>query len=817
MNLARIMFLLCLQSFLFWPAGSVAQRHHLSGTVNDSLTGEPLAFVNIIVNHTREGGQTDIDGRFTISTGQQPMSLQLSYIGYAPREIQLSGRTHGLQIKLQKIQYELSEVVVFPGENPLHRIVRKVIANRPLNDPDLFPAYQCYSYNKLTAEWKPGPKYYEALEQWKTDSSKADSSLLRLVNSRSERHLMMMESYTQRNFLAPDRLQETILANRVSGFRNPDFAPMATDLQPFSFYAPQINLNTGTVCGYQNPFAEGAIGRYQYLPADTLYDGNDSIFVISFYPLKGRNFNGLKGTAYVNTHGYALQYISATPAESGLWNITVEQQYRRHQDTWFPEQLNYEWLLPRYPNEKLGLLLKGRSYITRVNLAPGLHPRDFGPDQVRLSDSALRKDAIIWNHYRTDSLNRFESGTYHYMDSLGRRMNFDYYTRALPALMEGFLPIGPLDWSIDKLYNYNELEGHRLGLGVRTGQRVSKWFTLGGYLGYGFSDKRYKYGGDLLFRLWRKHDWELFGRYRNDVAEPGLSTFTGFRQASYWFDMIGDRFDLSETIEAGFRFRTLRFLEAELALSQTHAMPQYDYYFQPPNAVSDTGFDFTDLRLSLRYTVKDEITRAFGQRYSSPGNFPVFYLTLSKGFDDFLNGEFDYFKAEAAISEDFDIRNLGRTSLLLMAGQVWGDVPYTRLFRGRGSYGGDISLYLRHSFQTLRPGEFVSNRYLAFHLAHNFGRFLLHGKKFKPELTLAHNFLFGDLRHADSHHKLAIAAPTKGFFEAGLIVDNLLRVKLLNLAYLGFGVGGFYRYGSYRFDEPIKNLTGKLTFRITGM
>lgn len=816
LNRRSLIPLLLLIILLCWPRASQAQPFRISGSVTDSLTGEPLAFVNIVVNHTREGGRTDIDGRFSLNSSQKPESLQLSYIGYAPKTVFIDGSSTRLDIRLRQIHYELAMVEILPGENPVHRIIRKIIQNRPLNDPDLFPAYTCSCYNKITAEWKPGPKYYEALEQWKADSSKADSSLMQLVNSRDERHLMLMESKTHRAFLAPDHLQETILANRVSGFRRPDFAPLATDLQPFSFYAPQINLNTGTVTGYQNPLAPGAIGRYGYLPLDTLYEDTDSIYVISFYPLPGKTFNALKGVAYINTHGYAIQYISASPAETGLWSITVEQQYHRYGETWFPEQLNYEWLLPKYPNEKLGLLLKGRSYLSPPDLSPGLRARDFGPDQVRLSDSALRRNAAEWQGFRSDSLNSIESETYQYMDSLGRRMNFDYYTRAVPALMEGFLPVGPLELSIDKLYNFNDLEGHRIGLGIRTGTRISRWFTLGGYVGYGFSDKRYKYGGDIFFRLWRKHDWELYGRYRKDVQEPGLSNFTGFRKASYWYDMIGDYFDWAETAEAGFRFRTFRFLESEISFLQTHAEPQYNYTFQPVALQPDTVFNFTEMRLALRYTVRDEITQAFGQRYSSPGNHPVFYFTLSKGFRGILHGEFDYFKAEAAISEEIDIRNVGRTSLLLMAGQLWGDVPFSLLFRGRGSYGGDLSFYLRNSFQTMRPGEFASDRYLALHFTHNFGGFLFRGRKFKPELSLAQNILYGDLRHPDYHLNLPLTAPSKGFFESGLIIDNLLRIKLLNLAYLGIGLGGFYRYGAYAFPEPIKNLTGKLCFRITG-
>lgn len=813
-----IYFLFLSFSGCLFPITGSCQTFTISGTVKDSVTGEPLAFVNIVVNNSHLGGRTDIDGRFRIKTQEKPAFLQLSYVGYAPRRVSCENDMTHLNILLVPVHYELSEVVILPGENPAHRIIRKVIENRDLNDPEKLPAFSCNSYNKITAEWIPGEQYYRELEKWKADPAKADSTVLSLIKSSETQHLLMMESYTHRIFMAPDKSKETILANRVSGFKTPNFAPLATDLQPFSFYDPEINLNTGTVTGYQNPMGPGAIGRYQYILEDTLYDNGDSIYVISYYPLKGKTFNGLKGVAYINTRGYAIQNIIATPAEEGLWSITIQQQYKFLQGRqWFPEQLNYEWLLPEYPSETLGTLLKGRSYISEVNLSPLLRNSDFGPDRVLMADSAVLHDSLAWLGFRHDSLNKKEVQTYHFMDSVGQKNNLDYYLRAVPAVLEGYLPIGPLDWSFDKLYNFNETEGHRLGLGVRTGEKVSRWFTLGGYFGYGFSDKVYKYGGDLLFRLWRKKDLELYGRYRYDVQEPGLTTIRGFRNASYWYGMIGKQYDLTELTEAGIRFRSFRFLETELALSQSTVAPCYDYSYGQEGSSSDTLFHLTELRAAFRYTVKDQITQAFGQRFSSATRYPVFYATLTRGLSGVMQGSFQYTKLELAVSQHFYIRSFGITSIQVESGKIWGAVPYARLFRCRGSYGGDVSFFLRNSFQTMRTNEFAGDEYLSVFFSHNFGNFILRTPHFKPEFILAHNLTFASLSHPEYHHQLNLQSPTHGYYEAGLIIDNLIRIKVLNIAYLGLGGGAFYRYGPYSLNEPIKNLTGKVSFRITGI
>ena len=110
----------------------------ISGKVLDAETGDPLAFVNIVIDDSQYGGATDIDGKFSIKAIQGAESLSLTYVGYEAKKYQLNGRTAGLKIYMQKIPVELREVVILPGINPAHRIIRNVVgqlAQSPLNRP----------------------------------------------------------------------------------------------------------------------------------------------------------------------------------------------------------------------------------------------------------------------------------------------------------------------------------------------------------------------------------------------------------------------------------------------------------------------------------------------------------------------------------------------------------------------------------------------------------------------------------------------------------------------------------------------------------
>jgi hypothetical protein len=59
---------------------------------------------------------------------------------------------------------------------------------------------------------------------------------------------------------------------------------------------------------------------------------------------------------------------------------------------------------------------------------------------------------------------------------------------------------------------------------------------------------------------------------------------------------------------------------------------------------------------------------------------------------------------------------------------------------------------------------------------------------------------------ANNRTNVNMKSPEKGYFESGIQLDNLVRS-----GFTAIGVGGFYRYGSYAFDNLGKNFTVKLT------
>ena len=84
-------------------------NHKVTGRVVDSA-GEPLIGATIMVEGTKEGAVTDIDGNFTINTTAKA-KLVISYVGYTTQTILVGDKTT-IDVTLKEVANTMNEVVV---------------------------------------------------------------------------------------------------------------------------------------------------------------------------------------------------------------------------------------------------------------------------------------------------------------------------------------------------------------------------------------------------------------------------------------------------------------------------------------------------------------------------------------------------------------------------------------------------------------------------------------------------------------------------------------------------------------------------------
>jgi len=71
-------------------------------------------------------------------------------VGYASQTKPLvQGGFNQIDFALEAVEFGIGSVVITPGDNPAHPILRGVIRRKPQNDPDLYDSYTCATYTKM--------------------------------------------------------------------------------------------------------------------------------------------------------------------------------------------------------------------------------------------------------------------------------------------------------------------------------------------------------------------------------------------------------------------------------------------------------------------------------------------------------------------------------------------------------------------------------------------------------------------------------------------------------------------------------------------
>ncbi|MCB0804876.1 MAG: carboxypeptidase-like regulatory domain-containing protein [Bacteroidales bacterium] len=803
----------------------IGQNYSISGRVIDADSRKPLPFVNIMINSSDLGGTSDIDGKFSFRSPVPVEFLKLSYVGYEPKKYEPVDGEDEHVIPMKKVEYELPEFIVYPTENPAHRIIQHAIDHIDNNDPEKLPSFSYTAYDKMI--FTLDPDSLPLSEEMKSDSADEFRQFI------DNHHLFMMESVAERKFKSPDNNVERVIASKMSGFKDPIIVFVISQWQSTSFYNNRIEIMGKP---YVNPISRGSTDKYFFLLQDTLlYGEHDSVFVISFRPKKNTNFDGLTGHLSINTKNWAIQNVIAEPYDQKSALIfRIEQMYELVDgEHWFPVQVNNLAILRNViandsaVNIGFGDLPDsvaqnaaqipfgiGKRYIRNIQINPEIKNREFGNAEVDVDPNANFRDEDFWRGYRVDSLTQKELNTYHYIDSLGEAENFDRYARNVESLLTGRIPWGHVDLLIDRFLTYNDFEGFAPGLGIATNDRLSEVFHAGGFFRYGFRDDRIKYGLNADLLLYNPFDLVAGVSYFDDVTETSGVEFwdrkNTFINEDQFRKFLIQRMDLTKGYDGYLNFRTLKYMNVHLGFSVKRKETTTDYRFSTNETdlrVLQNQFDFTNAILGIRYAYKEKFVKNMRKKISLGTNYPIVKLQYTRGFAGLLEGDFDYNRIDLNIKKSFYTNYLGRTSFSLMAGYVDSDIPYTDLFNGNGSWR-TFTIYAPGSFATMRMNEFLSSRYIALYVVHDFENLLLKRDGFNPEFAIATHIGFGDLDHPESQYNVNFKTMEKGYYESGLLINNLLNLRIYKI-----GIGAFYRFGPYSFSNAWDNVGLKFTLK----
>ena len=791
--------LVLLITLSFSILSTVSAQVHLYGTVTDEVTGKPISFAAISETGTTNGCVSDIDGKFSLTVNRLPAGFSVTLIGYQSKKFSVDKTP--INIQLKPSEYELKEATIRPGKNPADDIIKRVIAHRDSLNPDNLSSYIYTTYNKTVFN---GKKDTVVNPLQNLLGGGVDSTSIMFENILNRQYLFINESVTEKKYRKPGNYHEKIIASRTSGMEDPMFSTLTTQLQSISFYENTSVKVLGNE--YNNPLADDAFSTYKYEIADTNFSKGDTIIVISFQPKAGKKQKAMAGFLHINMKYFALESAMASPVISTQSDILIRHQYQRFEDGhWFPSQLSIDVKMNRMKIGGHHIVIEAKTYIKNVEINPEIKWREFGALEVEVDQKATKNQADILPLYREDHLTKKDSATYTTIDSVAKELKLEKRIDFLEAALEGKIRISVLDIPLDKIISYNNYEGIRLGIGLETNHRMLKWMRLGGYFAYGFNDKAIKYGGFVEFLPYHKMDIRIRFDYKRDVFFSGFTDFPisgPILLSNATSQYVLNVFDSIQLFEGSFSVRPVLNWQIRFAMNHQMMDPTRDYRFLPDTS-GNQHYNLTEINLTTRWAIKEKYL-AFGRRYiAKPTKFPVLFFHITQSLPG-LGGEFSYTKLMGRITQNFYIHKLGKTTASFEGGYIFGEAPYGKLFANRGSFA-NFSIVSRNSFETMRANEFLMDSYVALYFSHNFGTLFKVKNFIKPELSIVHNLGFGWLRTPERHTGIEFKSMHGGFFEGGIVLDNVLVISNI-----GFGAGVFYRYGSTASMDPGQNVYVKM-------
>lgn len=794
-----------------------AQIFSVNGTVMDSVTKQKLAFVNIIINDDGTlGTTTDIDGNFSISSKKDVKSLTFSYVGYQKKHVLAEDLSK--KILLSPISYQLQEVVFKAGENPAHRIIDSVVKNRKRNNPEMLDYYSYTIYDRMV---------------FTVDTTEvADSVFMDFGKLWRENDLMVMETVSEIFHKKSHKNKREIKANKVSGLKNPQYFYVLDGMQSFHFYDDFITVYEKN---YVNPITPGSKSRYFFGLESTMPTAEgDTLYIISFKPRRNATFDALKGVMTVTSDGWAVVNVKAEAADkTNTLDVKIQQLYSKINDSvWFPVQLNTDIIFVRMlaqdnaimigtgtpENNNTSLNGIGKSYISDINITEPIDNKKFGSTDIDLAEDSGMKDENYWKYYRNDSINERISNTYKVIDTIVEDMveeigiDFDQILNTTNTILkDGAIPWGKVNIGLSDILKYNIGNKLYLGLGVKTNEKLSKHIRFGGYIGYWFGPKHGNTGADIDLKFNLKQDFGL--RLSIDHKYDAVGNYGFINQNSMlnesnfkYFYIKWTTLNTTAAAELSSRFANVCKGFVKFSLSDKE---MYDWYvYNPGDTTYNNRFRVTTLDFKVRI--------APGERYMltnkglatvTPGR-PVIWLSYQKGLKGVLDCPFNFDKIQVQLTYSFVTRYIGKTTIALQAGYVFGDTPIFENFNIYANNNG-FALYSTESFATMHINEFICDKFALFFFTHNFGKFFK-TKYFSPEFIFVTNVGWGDIGNMQQHGGMELKSMKDGFYESGMVFDNLLKISTSK-----WGVGVFYRYGANSFDNVGDNFSFKLKIGLT--
>lgn len=791
--------------FLF--CGAVyAQETVVKGKVTDANSGDPIPFANLIFQGTTVGATTDFDGNYQLRTTRPVDTLVISCVGYRVKKKAVSrGVAQTVNIQIEEAVANLQEVVVEAGENPAYEILRRVVRNKNHNDKRKLTAYEYDTYTKVEIDIDNMSDKFRQRRIMKKVTPVLDS-VDRIAGEDGKPILPLFISESVSKFYyrnAPDMRFEHIKKSKINGVGIED-GTLVTQLvgssfQEYNFYQNWLTILTKD---FVSPIADGWRLYYDYDLTDSVYVGDYFCYRLDFRPRSPQDL-AFTGTVWITKADYALKQIDVTVGRQANLNfiekIKIQQELApAGNGAWLPIKNRVLIDVSEITNNSAGMLAK--FYTSNKNFAINkpYEPAFYKNPIVMAEDARLDESETSWDTLRHEPLSDTEKSVYRMIDTLQNIPVVRTYTDIAKIAINGYYDAGKIYLGpYIGLFAINNIEGLRLQGGFKTSIDFSRKWVIGGQIGYGFKDERLKYSA-FLNRILSRDRWTTVSfRMRSDIGRIGvddeaLADNYLFLAAQRWgIFRRGFYFDESRL---SFQRELFKGFTQRVALRYMSFRPTFNFgYYPEPDDMTvpvQENYETSELIIESRFARDEMFIQDDNDRISlGTTHWPIITLRYTRGFKGFLNSDFDYDKLRMSVFKRIRFGPLGVGDLNMAGEYVFDPVPYPLLTPHLGN---QTPVYTLITYNLMRYGEFVSDRYASLQYQHHFEGLLLNRipllRKLKWRLVGSTNIIYGGM----SKMNRSLIASTTSTGEGAEPVGFLERGK--PYVEMGYGVENIFRF-----------------------
>ena len=740
-----------------------AQDIVVIGQVMSAETGEALPMVNVWFKGSKTGCITNEEGFFMLRSDKPERQLCVSVIGYRSRTISLEyGKDQMIEIFLKEESTLLDEIVVMPKQDYAIKLLEKARENRHKNNPD--------NLTEIRGTEKTQTHINITNIKSKTLQRKLFNELLSGAISHNDSNytLPVYINQTVSDFYnGTDSTSSTIIDEKQNAVK---LLSSEQWKQFVAGYTPKINLyNTySTILGtnFMSPIAKSAKNYYNFYLADSTTNANGKEYKIRVLP---KNEHGLvyKGWLCIDSATYAI-----TQADLNIANGTNVSYLNNFNYKYTAKSID-NIFLPTQKNQQMGLSMNlfaksGQQNITGLILTENKEYK---------TDYATRGDEIATDTTSTDSitttLNNSMEAMWNGVDSINQTRIRKLVTWGIDIVLNQYLHIWQIDLGpICNLFHYNRLEGISPRLSLRSGEKFSRNITFGGYWGYGFYDRRHKYGGEIQWRFGptRRNTLSLF--YDHKVENYGYDDMLIYNENRVMdIDNISNsivfkkdptialfkKFDLQYAYEKqGFKFKINAFMQE----IESNPFVTYIQNGRPIEKLSNAG-----VKLDFRLSWEERSLDYFFHRYYLSTKYPVIHFTAETGVARVVP-ELRFYGKFGIYAHQKVPLGFGKLNWAFQANAVVGTVPFPLLIMARSSRG---SYYNNTDFMLLHQMELMSDLYVAATIRYQTRGYIFGYIPYVNKLGIKEDIIFNiGYGHLSNRHKEMLEYPPLMLNDKGL-------------------------------------------------